>query len=157
MDPIATFNSPYALLAILAIAVATRALNAYLTDESAPDWVTAGISVVLAGLGALMAYATDTTGVKSWQGALAVFVSAIVAAKGITAVDPGIEPRLKAGGLNIGVNQSGVDTYPRVPAGPAADVEQPADGGGFPPPQQPETGPTEGPPAETPRTPPPRG
>lgn len=111
MDPISTFTSPYALLAILAIAVATRGLNAFLTDVTAPDWVTSSVTVVLAGLGAVSAYLVDVKGVGTATGALAAFVAAVVAAKGVTAAHFGIEPRLKEVGGHIGAGQSGVNTY----------------------------------------------
>lgn len=115
MDPvITTFGSGWALLAILAIAVATRYGNALLTDASAPDWVTGSVAWVLAGAGALSTYLVDVKGVPDWKSAFAVFVGALVATKAVQAADPGIEPHLKASGGHIGRDRlAGFDRPPR--------------------------------------------
>ncbi len=107
MDPISTFTSPYALLAILAIAVATRYGNAFLTSASAPDWVTGGVAWVLAGLGAVAAYLVDVKGVGTFTAALAVFVASLASTKAVQAADLGLEPKLKRSGLQVGSNQQG--------------------------------------------------
>lgn len=113
IDPsvVRTFESGWALLAIAIIAVVTRYLNAFITSPDAPDWLTGLITLLLAGLGALATYLVDVKGAGTWQQALAVFVSAIVAAKGVNAADVGLEPKLKGSGFMLGRGQSGTKTY----------------------------------------------
>jgi hypothetical protein len=92
-----------ATVAAIIMSVLIPWINAFVTDESAPDWLTGLGSLLLAFLGALAAYLLDIEGVPDWQHVVGLMFAAIVGAGGFrTVVDPGVEPALKAAGAHVG-------------------------------------------------------
>lgn len=92
-----------ATLAAIIMAVVIPWLNAFLTDHTAPAWLTGPLSGLLAFLGAGAAYLVDLQGVPDWQHLVGLIFVAVIGAAGFrTVVEPGVEPALKAGGLHAG-------------------------------------------------------
>ncbi len=95
-----------ALVAVAVIGFVTPHLVAYLTDPSAPAWVTGPLAGVIAGLGAVATYLVSDTAAPDWKAAVTVFLGALVAAAGYrTTVDPGTVAPLKARGLRVGAGR----------------------------------------------------
>lgn len=73
------FNDPAQLLALVG-GVVIPFLVALLSRPSASPAVKAALAVISAGLLALGVYLTNTDGARTWQGAVSVFVIALVMA-----------------------------------------------------------------------------
>src|SRR5262245_48292377 len=92
-----------AVVSVLIMSVAIPYVNAFLTNEDAPDWLTGPLSAVLAALGAVGAYLVDVKGITDWKRAATLAAAAAVGAAGFRkTLEPGVEPALKAGGPQIG-------------------------------------------------------
>src|SRR5262245_41546004 len=92
-----------AVVSVLIMSVAIPYVNAFLTNEDAPDWLTGPLSAVLAALGAVGAYLVDVKGITDWKRAATLAAAAAVGTAGFRkTLEPGVEPALKAGGPQIG-------------------------------------------------------